>query len=245
MTRSHLRLVAPSLALLLLPLITLADVLPDRRSVTVSGRGEISVTPDRARLSMTAESTKPLLRDAQAEVNRIVRDYLAQARALGAKDEDISAAGLGIRAEYDYSQKNGRRFLGYHVSRGIEVVVRDLDKTGDFLLRATDAGINGVSDPQLESSKVESLQNEALAKAAADAQAKARVLADSLGVKLGAVHTVNSNAEFEAPSMPRMRVMAMAAAAPVVPSGNDEMGFSAGQIKVTATLNADFDLIAP
>jgi uncharacterized protein YggE len=222
-----------------------ADTLPDRRSVSVSGHGEISVTPDRARLSMTAEATRPLLRDAQTEVNRIVRDYLAQARALGAKDEDISTAGLSISAQYDYSQKNGRRFIGYQVSRGIEVVVRDLDKTGDFLLRATDAGINGVSDPVLESSKAAALQNEALAKAALDAQAKAKVLADSLGVKLGAVHTINSNAEFSPPPMPRMKVMSFAAAAPAESGGNDQIGFSAGQIKVTATLNADFDLIAP
>lgn len=217
---------------------------PDRRSVTVSGQGEISATPDRARLAMTVESTKPQLRDAQAEVNRIVRDYLAQARSLGARDEDISTAGLSIQAEYDYTQKTGRRFTGYHVRRGIEVVVRDLDRTGDFLLRATDAGINGVSDPQLESSRAEELQRQALAKAAADAQSKARVLADSLGVRLGPVHTISSNAEFTPPPMPRMRVMAMAAAAPAE-SGNDAIGFSAGQIKVNATLTADFDLIAP
>ncbi len=184
------------------------------------------------------------MRDAQAEVNRIVRDYLAQTRALGAKDEDVATAGLSIQAEYDYSQKGGRRFLGYHVTRTIEVLVRDLDKTGDFLLRATDAGINGVSDPQLESSKAEELQNQALAKAAADAQAKARVLAASLGVGLGAVHTVNSSAEFTPPPVPRLRAMAVAAAAAPA-SGNDQIGFSGGQIKVTATLNADFDLVAP
>ncbi len=237
----------PLAAALLLAAVStaaLADTLPDRRSVSVSGRGEISATPDRARLTMTAESTKPLLRDAQTEVNRIVRDYLTQARALGAKDEDISTAGLSINAEYDYSQKSGRKFIGYHVTRGIEMVVRDLDKTGDFLLRATDAGINGVSDPVLESSKSEELQKQALAKAASDAQAKAKVLADSLGVKLGAVHTINSSAEFTPPPMPR-KVMMMAAAAPAEAGGNEQMGFSAGQIKVTASLNADFDLIAP
>ena len=222
-----------------------ADVPPDRRSVTVSGRGEVSTTPDRARLSMSVEITKPELRAAQAEVNRIVREYLAQVRALSIKDEDISTAGLSIRSEYDYSPK-GRRFVGYHVSRGIEIVVRDLDKIGDVLLRATAAGINSVSDPQLESTKAEDLQRDALAKAAADARAKASVLAAAMGVKLGSVHTLNANTEYNAPPVfaaPRMKTLAMAADAQE--SGNEQIGFAAGEIKFTATLTADFDLVAP
>ncbi|MDR3416392.1 MAG: SIMPL domain-containing protein [Nevskia sp.] len=216
---------------------------PERRTVTVGGQGEVSAAPDRARLSMAVEETRPELKTAQADVNRVVREYLAQARALGAKDEDISTAGLNIRAEYDYSGKEGRKFLGYHVTRSIEIVVRDLDRIGDFLQRATGAGINNVSDPQLESSKADELRRQALAKAAQDAQAKARILAETLDVKLGAVHTINANAEALPPPGPRPRVL-MAAAAPE-PSGNEEMGFSAGQIRYTATLTAEFDLVPP
>lgn len=217
---------------------------PDRRSVNVSGRGEVLATPDRARLSMSVEITRPEVKAAQTEVNRIVRDYLAQVKALGIRDEDVSTAGLSIRAEYDYTNKAGRRFVGYHVSRGIEIVVRDLDRIGDVLLRATSAGINDVSDPQLESTKAEDLQREALAKAAADARAKAAVLANALGVKLGAIHTLNASTEYTPPPVPRGRLVAFAAA-PAPESGNDEIGFAAGQIRFAASLNADFDLLAP
>ena len=216
---------------------------PERRSVTVSGQGEVSAAPNRARISMAVEETKPDLKTAQADVNRIVRDYLAQARALGVKDEDISTAGLSINAQYDYSAKDGRKFLGYHVTRNIEVVVRELDKVGDYLQKATDAGINNVSDPVLESSQADELQRQAMAKAAADAQAKARVLAETLGVKLGAVHTVDAATEIALPR-PLPRLMAMAVPAPAQPSGNEEMGFAAGQIHIKATLTADFDLVA-
>jgi uncharacterized protein YggE len=213
---------------------------PDRRSVTVSGQGEVSAAPDRARLSMAVEQTDPDLKAAQTKVNGIVRTFLAQARALGAKDEDLSTAGLSINAEYDYSSGKGRKFLGYHVTRSIGVVVRDLDKIGDYLQRATDAGINNVSNPQLESSKADELQRQALAKAALDAQAKAKVLADALGVKLGTVHTLNASSEVIRPPGPQPRMMAMAAAAP---SGNEEMGFAAGEVKYNSTLTAEFDLV--
>ena len=217
-----------------------AAPVPDRAGITVSGNGEVSATPDRARLAMAVEITKPQLKDAQAEANRIVRDYLAQARALGARDEDISTAGLSIRSEYDYSKPGTRKFIGYHVTRSITVVVHDLDKIGDYLQRATDAGINSMSDPVLESSKAEELQRQALVKAAEDARAKAKVLADTLGVKLGSVHTLDASSSMQNPSPPQpmMRVKAMAANL----SGNEDMGFAAGQINYDATLTADFDL---
>lgn len=213
---------------------------PDRRAVTVSGEGEVSVAPDRARLSLAVEQTDPDLKAAQAKVNGIVRNYLAQARALGARDEDLSTASLSINAEYDYSSGKGRKFLGYHVNRGITVVVRDLDRIGDYLQRATDAGINNVANPQLESSKADELQRQALAKAALDAQAKARILADTLGVKLGPIHTLNASSEVIRPPVPQMRAMAVAAAAP---GGNEEMGFAAGEVKYSGRLTAEFDLV--
>lgn len=229
-------------ALLLCSAAANADAAPpDRRSVTVSGEGEVGAAPDRARLTMAVEVTDMDLKAAQTKVNGIVRAYLAQARALGARDEDISTAGLSINAEYDYSGNKGRKFLGYHVTRGIGVVVRDLDKIGDYLQRATDAGINNVSNPQLESSKAEELQRQALAKAALDAQAKARALADTLGVKLGTVHTLNASSEAIRPPGPQPRMMAMAADAKM--GGNEDMGFAAGEVKYSSTLTAEFDLV--
>jgi uncharacterized protein YggE len=219
-----------------------ADPAPDRRAVSVNGQGEVSVAPDRARLSMAVEQTDPDPKAAQAKVNGIVRSYLAQARALGARDEDLSTAALSINAEYDYSGGKGRQFLGYHVTRGITVVVRDLDKIGDYLQRASDAGINNVSNPQLESSRADELQRQALAKAALDAQAKAKLLADTLGVKLGPVHTINASGGVIRPPGPQPRGMVLAAAAPA-PGGNEEMGFAAGEVKYTGSLTAEFDLL--
>lgn len=216
---------------------------PERRAVTVGGHGEVSAVPDRARLSMSVELTRPELKAAQAEANRIARDYLAQARALGARDEDISTAALSIRAEYTYSDKlpGGRKFAGYHVSRGIEVVVRDLDRIGDFLARATDAGVNSVNDPVLESSRADELRRQALARAAADAKANASVLADALGARLGAAHTVNAAIEVT-PPRPRI-VMAARAAGPE--AANQDMGFAAGSLSFEASVTVDFDLLGP
>ena len=58
-------------------------------------------------------------------------------------------------------------------------------------------------------------------------------------MKLGPVHTVNASAEPQPPPRPRL----MMATAMAAPSGNDEMGFAAGEIRYTATVTAEFELL--
>lgn len=234
--------IATALSLLLLTTamtVQAADQ-TDRRSVSVEGHGEIGVAPDRARLQMAAQVTRKNLDTAQTEVNAIVRDYVKRAKALGARDADLSTAGLTVQPQYDYSSKDGRKFVGYQVTRRIEVTVRNLDKVGDYLLQATAAGINTVSDPILESSHADALRLEALSAAAKDARSKAQVLAQTLGAKLGPIHNVDASNASPHP-VPLMRAMA----AKATPSGNEQMGFSVGEIRYSVDIHADFDLLSP
>ena len=155
-----------------------------RRVVAVNGQGEVSTRPDRARLNLAADALNTDLKAAEAEVNRIVRAYLAEAKSLGAKDEQISTAGININPEYVWDEKTRRnKLVGYRARRDIDIVVSDLDKLGDFVLRATKVGVNHVSAPVLESSKSKDLMKEALAKAQPilDPMAKAVIHAGQLG----------------------------------------------------------------
>ncbi|MGH8446268.1 MAG: SIMPL domain-containing protein [Solimonas sp.] len=217
---------------------------PPPRLVAVGGQGEVSVKPDRARLNLAADALNADLKTAESQVNTIVRAYLAEAKALGAKDEQISTAGVSINPEYVWDEKlRQQKLVGYRARRDIEVVITDLDKLGDYVLRATKAGVNHVNPPQLESSRSDELQRQALAKAAQDAQARARLLADTLGVKLGSVRSIR--AEDVGRPMPIMYKAEMrAAAAPMADgSGNEQMGFSGGEIKYNASVSAEFDLL--
>lgn len=213
------------------------------RHVSVSGQGEVSVTPDRARLRLGVTQLSPDLDAAEAKVNAVVRAYLAEAKTLGAKDEQISTAGMSIQPEYQWDEKERvNHLVGYRVSRDIEVVIQNLDKLGDFVLRATKAGVNQVQPPQLESSKAKDLQNQALTRAALDAQAKARLMAETLGVKLGPLHNLSASDFAPPPPMPKVMTMRADAA---FESGNQEMGFSPGEIRYAASVNAEFDLLIP
>lgn len=217
---------------------------PDRRSVSVSGQGEVSVKPDRARLSVAVDKFANEPRPAEAEVNKVVRAYLAELKALGIADKHISTAGISLSPEYVWDEKlRQNRITGYRARRDIQIVVENLDKLGDLILSATKVGMNQVSPPALESSKGKELSREALAAAAEDARAKAQLLAVTLGVKLGAVRSISANdGGFPQPVMAKAMMMRADMAQE---SGNTQMGFEAGEIKVTASVQAEFDLIAP
>ncbi|MFT4046831.1 MAG: SIMPL domain-containing protein [Solimonas sp.] len=216
---------------------------PTPRTVTVDGQGEIDVKPDRARLDLAADALNADLKTAEAQVNAIVRAYLAEAKSLGARDEQISTAGVSLSPEYVWDDKlRQQKRVGYRARRDIEIVIGDLDKLGDYVLRATRAGVNHVSPPQLESSQSDALERQALAKAAQDAQTKARLLADTLGVKLGPVRSVRANQAVAPPRPPMVKALAMRADAGEA-GGNEQLGFSGGEIRYSASVSAEFDLV--
>ena len=215
---------------------------PPHRHVNVSGQGEASVMPDRARVRLGVTQLSPDLSAAEAQVNGVVRTFVTEARALGLRDENVNTTGVSINPEYVWEEKDrSNRLVGYRVSRDIEVVVLDLDRLGDVVLRATKAGVNQVQPPQLAASKARELQQQALVKATQDAQARARLLADTLGVKVGAVHSITASESGPQPPMPKMMMMRSDAAG----GGNQEMGINTGEIRYTASVNAEFELVTP
>jgi uncharacterized protein YggE len=127
--------------------------------------------------------------------------------------------------------------LGYLVSRQVQVELRDLEQLGALLERAVDAGVNQVSDPVLDSSRRKSLEREAMTRAVEDARLNAEALARAAGVKLGSIRSLNGSAS--APPMPMYRQQAMMADAARAP----EETYQSGEMKFTANVNAEYDLV--
>lgn len=230
------------LASLLLTAPALRAEEPSHRHVAVTGEGEISVMPDRARLRMGVTRVNEDLSAAETEVNKTVRAYLAAAGKLGVKEEHLNTTGVSINPEYVWDEKTrNNRLVGYRVSRDIEVLVLKLEQLGDLVMRATQAGVNQVQPPQLEYSKAREVQQQALVKAALDAQARAKLLAETLGMKLGPVHQLNASENAPTPPMPKVMMMRAEATSD---GGNQEMGLNAGELRYGASVNAEFELLA-
>jgi uncharacterized protein len=209
------------------------------RTIGVTGVGEVRAEPDRAFVTLGVESRKPKLDDARAEVAKGVEAVLKLTRELKVDPKLVRSTRISVQPEYNWDQNaRERNLIGYYVARQVEVELRDLEKLGQLLERATDLGVNQMGDPRLDSSKRQELVREALAKAVVDARQNAEVLAKAAGAKLGAARTINANTEFNPPPMPMVRAMAMDAGAEKASAP-----YQSGEMTFNSTVQVQYDLV--
>ena len=227
------------LSLLVIPTFAFAQA-GTERVVAVSGSGEVEVAPDRALVIVAVEARNPVLQSAQQQVNTIVERFLALCDDLKIPRQQVQSSSANVQAEYDWDDvKRERRMLGYYVNRQLQVDLRDLDRLGPLMERAVTVGVNQVSPPQLGTTRAEALRREALAKAADDARLSAEALAKTLGARVGKVRRIaSSDVDVRPPPQPLERVAMMAK-----DSGGGAETYETGQIKITAQVTAEFDLV--
>ena len=205
--------------LLLLPALAAADGLPTSPYVQVTGRGELQVTPDMLRLSLTLEKTGLDVTAARADVEARAAKVIALARKLGIGDKDIDAPAVTVYPEYRWGSSDdadhGPKLVGQHVTRAMVLTLRDPSRYGALVDGLFAAGVTRLDGVTPDRSDRALLQQKALALAVQDAHDKAAGLAKSAGVNLGAVYSI---AEQGGGPGPRPMMMAMAARAPSAPA---------------------------
>jgi len=213
------------------------------RTISVSGTGTIDATPDIARLALAVQRRDTNMQVARDATVKVSKAFLALCSKLGIKESKIRTSGLTIQPEYRWDEKENKQiFTGYFVQRQLQVEINDLDKLGDVIEGAIDAGVNEVSPPQLDSSKRKDLNRDALAAATADAKANAERIATSLGVKLGPVRTVVAGGAGPPPMpMQEIRVSAMAMSDGAAKIAN----YVPGEISFESRVDATFDVVVP
>jgi uncharacterized protein YggE len=224
--------------LLAAPLAALAEENP--RTISVSGTGSVDAAPDIARLRLAVQRRDLNMQVARDATVKVSRDFITLCNRLGIKESKIRTAGLTIQPEYRWDQKQELQvFTGYFVQRQLEVELDDMDKLGELIEGAITVGVNEVSPPELDNSQRRELARQALAAAATDARSNAQRLADTLGVKLGALRSIDAHSNQPPPPGPMLRMAAMSAEADAGAS------YTPGEISVDAQVSAVFDVVVP
>lgn len=211
---------------------------PLPRVVSVTGTGEVEALPDAAYINMAIEARHRKLETAQAEVDEKAAAFLKLVDQLKIARQFVQTTGKNVHPEYQWDEKTRRQHLiGYFVSRQLQVDLRELDKLGPLLHRSVELGVNQVSSPQMRATREPELRQMALARAAQNAGENASALANALGARLGKVRQISAQHDYQPQPVYRMAAMKMEAADMAA-----EQSYEAGQIKLTATVNATFDL---
>jgi uncharacterized protein YggE len=201
---------------------------PAEPVVVASGQGVVFAVPDRAWITISAESRAPSPREAQrlnAEAMRPVQDKL---RAAGIPAEAIRTTAYDVQYEWDFVN-NKRVGRGYVARNSIEVRIDAIDRVGELLEIAASSGATALGGIRFDLKDQAKLEREALRLAVLDARAKADAAAAGAGRSVDRILRVEEQG-VDVPPMPvrMMRQAAQANAADFAPP------ISAGQMEIRA-----------
>jgi len=161
-------------------------------TIVVDGDGKVVAMPDLATINLGLQTEKTEVAAAQKENTEKMNKIIDAVKAQGVAPADIQTTNYQINPQYDY-RDGSTKLRGYIVTQNLTLSIRDLSKLGRILEVAGSMGANQVGGLNFTVDKPEMLKNNARDKAIADAKEKAESLADSLGVRLGAIRSFNEN----------------------------------------------------
>jgi hypothetical protein len=209
---------------------------PPEPTVVTTGEGIVQAAPDRAWITISAESRASSPREAQrrnAEAMGPVQDAL---RAAKVPADAIRTMAYDLQQEWDFVE--GRRVSrGYVARNSLEVRVDDITRVGELLELTVGKGATSVSGLRFDLKDRAKLEREALRLAVAAARAKADAAASGAGRAVDRILRIDETGGFVPPPvpMPALRTLAQSApeAAPPI---------SVGQIEIRMTVTVTSSL---
>jgi uncharacterized protein YggE len=162
------------------------------RTLSVSGSGKVSMAPDIAYINIGVHSEGSSAAETVKQNNEQTAKVIAALKAFGVAEKDIHTINFSIypQQQYDFEGKPTGE-IKYMVDNTVNVTARDLDKLGDLLDAAVQAGANSISGIQFDVEDKSAAYSQARKAAIANARAIAEELAQAAGVSLGAVQTIS------------------------------------------------------
>ena len=158
------------------------------RTITVSGKGSVSVKPDLVHLKFLVRTTDWNVSKAVEKNATNTNNVLNALKDAGVASSDISTF------DYSITQDNSNNYPGqYTVRNTIAVVVRNIETAGSVIDAAVkqNVGANGVTEFRYAVSDDASYLRQARTLAIQDAQDAASLLAGASGCKISSVQSIS------------------------------------------------------
>lgn len=169
---------------------------PDRRGVdrdevlvqvTASGRAE--TRPDEARFTAGVSTVAPSAGAASAANNAAMGRVVAALRGVGIRPDDVQTRSITL-SRIDFGPNRGR----FEANNMVEVRVRVLDRAGQAIAAATEAGANILSGPNLRVADPEAASRGAYEQAYRAARGRAEAYARAAGLRVDRVLAIRDAA---------------------------------------------------
>ena len=194
--------------------------------ITVTGEASVTVVPDLATVTLGVMTIGATAGEALSANSAAVKGVMDRLTAAGIDARDIQTSNLSLNPNYMVSDGMTAPLIqNYTASNMVTVVVRKLDTTGAVLDAAVKDGANTLNGLSFGLADQRPAQDKARVAAVADAKARAALLAEAAGVKLGGIVSISEGGSYQ-PPQPMFRMAADSEAAPV----------SGGTLDITASV---------
>ncbi len=213
-------------------------------TVSVNGEGIVRVDPDQAivRFGVTTSHADP--EEARRLNAAASREAMNAVRNLGVEERNLRVEGLRLQPQQRYNATT-RQYeqIGFEAVREVRVTLDDIDLLPVVVARIVQNGANRLNGIAYDLADRETVRHEALRLAAENASVKARLLAETLGARLGTVRSIQElGVQFPGPQyMMREADVALRAAADAAPEPD---AYASGQIEVRASVGVVFHLLS-
>ena len=186
-----------SMLVMLIMLMACSDtniIVPDNaqsKGLHVSGTGVVKASPDIIRASIGVQTFNEEAETAVAINNEKVNAIFLALGEKGISRTDFETTSFNIYSQRDFRRDPPDQIVGFQVSNIISVTIRNMSRVGEILQATIQAGANNISGINFTVEDTVKLKERARVKAVKDARKKAESIAETLGVKVGKVISLN------------------------------------------------------
>ncbi len=206
---------------------------PQVRTLTVTGSAQSALTPDIAYISIGVHTEYESAAEAAAENKALARQVAAALESFDVDPKDIQTTNYSIWQQYQYDNEGNQTGMTYVVDNTVYVTVRDLEKMGDLLDAAIQAGANSIYGITFDvADKTEALSQVRIA-AVENAVQQAQEISAAAGATLGDVQTISFYDNYPAPVYMEGKGMS---------GGGGGVSVSPGQTTISVTVTIVYEL---
>ncbi len=231
-----MRIIGLALALMIMlsSSASFAEEAKDIRKITVSGKSENTLEAQRAEVNLSIKIVKKEMSQSHAALTGTLSSLEKELKTIGLAAKDIKRSLVLQGAEYNW-EKESQVLKGYYAECYVDVMVNDIRKMADVyrtLAGHKDITIQGTAfkrDDEFELRKAE------FEKALLAAKKKAEFMAQTLGARIGKVHSIQ-----EVGSENWLEARAYTNVTGKGDAGGSQTNY--GTIKITARVTVEFEL---
>jgi len=164
---------------------------PPARTITVTGTGKVTLTPDIAYISIGVHTENASATEAVSGNSSQAQAVITAIKGLGVADKDIQTTDFSINPQQQTDANGKVTGILYVVDNTVYVTVRDLTKLGDLLDSTVNAGANNINSIQFDVADKTAALSQARLAAVADARKQADELTKATGVTLDVVQSIS------------------------------------------------------